>query len=90
MTGTLSASGGDGGDGVPATDHHGGGGGGGGRVKLLYLDGMQDTASVRISGGRAGLGWATGIVGQDGSVHRGTTPETMTTIQFSASDPPLY
>jgi hypothetical protein len=51
---------------------------------------MQDTATVRVNGGRAGLGWATGIIGQDGSEHRGTTPEIMTTVQFSASDPPLY
>jgi uncharacterized protein (TIGR03382 family) len=63
LSGTLSARGGDGGDIVadPAQTFAGGGGGGaGGRVKVQWRDSLNDTSTIDVAGGLAGL---SGILG---------------------------
>jgi hypothetical protein len=80
VPGTISASGGFGGAGVPIADHSGGGGGGGGRIKLLYSETLDDSGTIRAYGGAGGEGWGYGQPGAPGSIHRGSAGASTTTI----------
>jgi cysteine-rich repeat protein len=66
VTGTIRSDGGIGGSG-PETFNDGGGGGAGGRIKLLYVDWLDDSAATTSVNGGAGGDFGDSAYGEDGA-----------------------
>jgi hypothetical protein len=63
LTGSLLASGGNGGNSTPGSNlvaYSGGGGGGGGLIDVEVSSGFLNTGTIDVSGGQGGLGWSNG------------------------------